>query len=103
MFFVTNCSSYWQLKANNSLIKSQDFEFRLHDKHILSGKLNWQKGAKEKTYGKKRIKGLKLGNKYEVNWKPFSFCGNNQNNEFKYILFEVLPSKEELKELIENK
>jgi hypothetical protein len=91
MLFVTNCSSYWTNEKIEKLNKTQDIEFRLVNNHFISGRLNWQKGAKEKTYGKNRINGIELKHKYLVNWNDFSILDVSKNRIFKYLLIEVPP------------
>ncbi|MDP8204596.1 MAG: hypothetical protein P9L95_08715 [Candidatus Tenebribacter mawsonii] len=85
MLFITNCSGYWTNEQYRGFQKAQDFEFRLINNSTLSGKLNWQQGAKETTYGKKRIDGISLRNFYTINWEDFSIVNTNKNNIFKYL------------------
>ena len=79
--FLTNDSKYWNGPKKTNPI---DKKFNIGQNIKLSGKLSWDKKAKDGTT--KGRPSLVLNNEYEFVWKDYS---KSDKFEFKYTLIEI--------------
>ena len=85
--FLTNDKNYWE----NSGRDSMDKNFRIHDKQILEGKLDWNLKDNPSPKLGKRSDSISLQKKYKLNWRDYSDISKicRINNNFKYLVVEI--------------
>lgn len=82
---LTNDSAYWVERASHRTV---DTDFRVHDKRILEGVLNWGANASDSTK-KNREQPLELRGTYRLQWTDYSHPSSASYGEFRSLLVKV--------------
>ncbi|WP_409345981.1 hypothetical protein [Paenibacillus sp. MBLB4367] len=85
---VTNDPAYW----SEALSDTVDSAFRLQEGKVLNGELAWGGEASAGTM-RGREKPVKLRDRYQVEWKPFSIV-DSAKGVFRSLTFKIEPRKQ---------
>lgn len=82
---LTNDNTYWSTPRNNRTV---DASFRIHQDKVVTGRLNWGRGASEGTKHY-REKPIFIRAHYKMNWKDYSEPSKEKYGKLRYLLLEI--------------
>ena len=87
---LTNDPSYWKFSSRSTI----DAAFRLHEGRKITGEMVWSpkagEGTKKPKTGKKRKDPIRLKGSYDCVWRDYWSFGEATNQQFRYLMVEVL-------------
>lgn len=84
---LTNDAGYQRAPTRPDVI---DVDFRLHEGHVVSGRLAWGAGASAGTK-RSREAPIELSRSYQLGWHPYSSLGSESRETLHYLLIPVMP------------
>ena len=84
---LTNDAGYQRAPTRPDVI---DADFRLHEGHVVRGRLAWGPGASAGTK-RSREEPIELSGAYQLEWHRYSSLGSGPRENFHYLLVPVPP------------